>query len=68
MNDGQLDGALLAVMLILPISALVARRLPLGEAVKMALAWVAIFGFLFVVVALWQRAAGAGSILGTIFQ
>ena len=68
MNDGQLEGVLLAVMLILPISALVARRLPLGEAVKMALAWVAIFGFLFVIVALWQWAMGTGLILGAVLR
>lgn len=34
------------LVLILPVSALVARRLPVGDAVKMALAWVAIFAVL----------------------
>lgn len=33
-----------AVALILPISALVARRIPAGTLVKMVLIWVAIFG------------------------
>lgn len=47
---------LLALMLILPVSALVARRLPLGATVKLALAWVAIFALLFALVALWQGA------------
>ena len=63
-----MDVVYLALMLILPISALAARRLPLGETVKMALAWVAIFGVLFIVVSLWQGAMGAGSAFGGIFQ
>ncbi|CAN5270241.1 hypothetical protein BH10PSE15_BH10PSE15_08920 [soil metagenome] len=50
-----------AVMLVLPISALVARRLPIGEILKMALAWLAIFSFLFLVVEAWQEAAGVGA-------
>ncbi|AOH85096.1 hypothetical protein AWL63_15165 [Sphingomonas panacis] len=49
------------VMLVLPISALVARRLPVGEVVKMALAWLAIFLLLFCVVAAWQEAMGVGA-------
>ncbi len=36
--------ALYALMLLLPLSALASRRVPLGRTVKMALAWVAIFG------------------------
>ncbi|WBH16579.1 retropepsin-like aspartic protease family protein [Sphingomonas radiodurans] len=42
MNDGA-HAAMLAIMLILPLSALIARRLPLGPTLKMAAAWVAIF-------------------------
>ncbi|WP_457353931.1 hypothetical protein [Sphingomonas sp. UYP23] len=41
------------LVLILPVSALVARPLPLGDAVKMALAWVAIFGILVLIVTLF---------------
>ena len=67
MNDDQLNGLLFMVMLILPISALAARRLPLGTTVKMALAWIAIFGGLFVLVALWQWATGTGSLLRALF-
>jgi len=44
-----------ALLLILPISALAARRLPLSSIVKLALLWVAIFTALVLVVMLWQR-------------
>ena len=50
--------------LVLVISSLVAQRLPLGKALKMAFAWIAIFGLAFVLFlfkdegrAVWQRAA-----------
>lgn len=50
------------VCVILLISSLAARRLPMGQMAKMALAWVAIFAALFVVfsfrfelVAVWER-------------
>jgi len=42
MSNGA-EIALYAVMLLLPLSALLSRRIPLGQAAKMALAWVAIF-------------------------
>jgi len=48
--------------LVLVGSSLAARRLPMGQTLKMALAWIAIFGGLFVIVALrddfgavWQK-------------
>ncbi|WP_186314020.1 hypothetical protein [Sphingomonas panaciterrae] len=34
---------LLALMLILPISALVARRLPMRQSIKLALIWIVLF-------------------------
>lgn len=34
---------LLALMLILPISALVARRLPMRRSIKLALIWIVLF-------------------------
>lgn len=68
MSGGGLDLVFLALVLILPVSALAARRLPLGETVKMALAWVAIFGVAFALVELWQGATTAGSTLGSFFQ
>lgn len=40
--------------LALVISALVARQLPMKDWVKMALAWVAIFGLVFLVIRTWQ--------------
>lgn len=38
----------------LVVSSLVARRLPMADWVKMALAWVAIFGLVFLVIRTWQ--------------
>ncbi len=38
----------------LVISSLVARRLPMTDWVKMALAWVAIFALGFLVIRTWQ--------------
>lgn len=38
----------------LVISSLVARRLPMTDWVKMALAWVAIFALVFLVIRTWQ--------------
>jgi aspartyl protease family protein len=48
-----------ALMLILPLSALAARRLPIGSTLKMALAWIAIFVVLMIVVGNWGRVAPA---------
>ena len=56
MSDGP-DFAYLLLMLILPMSALAARRLPIGSALKMALAWVAIFAVLIVAVGNLERVA-----------
>ena len=55
MNDRGFDVAYLALILILPLSALIARRLALGSTVKMALAWAAIFGVLTIIVGNWGR-------------
>lgn len=38
----------------LVLSSLLARRLPMADWVKMALAWVAIFGLVFLVIRSWQ--------------
>ncbi|MDO9367497.1 MAG: hypothetical protein Q7T68_02925 [Sphingopyxis sp.] len=40
----------------LVISSLLARRLPMADWLKMALAWVAIFGLVFLVIHTWQAA------------
>lgn len=68
MTDTALDGILYALLLILPVAALTARRLPIGATFKMALAWLAIFGTAWIVVALWQDAFAAGTTLSTIFS
>lgn len=38
----------------LVVSSLLARRLPMADWIKMALAWVAIFGLVFLVIRTWQ--------------
>lgn len=43
MTDRATDIVWYGVLLILPIAALIARRPPLGQTLKMALAWAAIF-------------------------
>lgn len=68
MNDDRLQMTFLALALILPVGALAARRMPLGDTAKMALCWVAIFALLFVLVALWQGATSAGATFGGLFQ
>ncbi len=56
MNQPQTgDIAYYLLLLILPLSALVARRLPIAQVARMTLAWVAIFGGLLAVVALATR-------------
>lgn len=42
----------------LVLSALVARRIKLADGVKMALAWVAIFGLVFLAIQAFQMARG----------
>ena len=64
MSDDSFGAVYLALLLILPMSALVARRLPIAATLKLALAWVAVFGMLFVLIALWQSATGTGSMPG----
>ena len=41
----------------LVLSSLLARRLPMKDWAKMALAWIAIFGLVFLVVRTWQMMA-----------
>jgi len=67
MND-RADALYYLLWLILPISALAARRIPMKDSFKMALAWIAIFLTLFIVVALWQQASGVGGALGGLFR
>ena len=49
MNQDQAPNILyLALWLVLVVSALASRRLPVGKVIRMALAWVAIFATMFV--------------------
>ncbi|PAX09592.1 retropepsin-like aspartic protease family protein [Sphingomonas lenta] len=45
----------LALMLLLPLSALIARRPPLGQTVKFALAWIAVFAVGLLLVSQFDR-------------
>lgn len=62
MNDRAADILFYGVMLILPLSALVARRVPMGQTVKMALAWIAIFAVGLVLVGQRDRLSGLTSL------
>lgn len=67
MNDQSSDVIYYLLILLLPLSALMARRLPIKDVFKMALAWVAIFGVAFLLVMLWQQATGTGAAIGSLF-
>jgi aspartyl protease family protein len=67
MSDQPMDSVYYLLLLVLPIAALMARRIPMRDGFKMALAWVAIFGVAYVLVALWQQSTGTGAALGKLF-
>lgn len=54
-GDTGFSAAMLALMLILPLSALLARRLPVGSTLKMAAAWAAIFAVALLAVTAARR-------------
>jgi aspartyl protease family protein len=54
-ENTTMNAILYALILILPLSALIARRLPIGQAAKMALAWTAIFALLLLLVGQRER-------------
>ena len=67
MNDTGANALFLALLLILPLASLVARRLPLRSVVRMALAWIAIFAVALVIIAgRHQLAAGWSAITRTV--
>jgi aspartyl protease family protein len=68
MTDRTADLLYFSLILILPLSALIARRVPMKNTLKMAVAWVAIFVALFLLVVGWQRVTGLGTQLGLFFQ
>lgn len=62
--DTAVQALFLALLLILPLSSLIARRLPVRDVVKMIGAWIAIFALVMLVVAgrdriadMWSRVA-----------
>jgi aspartyl protease family protein len=55
MTNGAADLLFYGILLILPLAGLVARRPPLGQTLKMALAWVGIFAFGLVIASQWHR-------------
>ncbi len=57
-GDRAAQFALYAMMLILPLSALAARRLPLSQMLKMALAWIAIFAVGLLIASQRDRLSG----------
>ncbi len=59
MSDGA-HALLLVAMLVLPLSALIARRVPLNQTVKMAAIWVLLFATVAVVVTQLDRLRGGG--------
>ena len=66
MSDQTGNALIYALLLILPLSALLARRVPIGKSLRMALAWIAIFivGLLLVgqrqrILPLWDSARDA---------
>lgn len=64
MNHAQTGDVLFyALLLMLPLSSLVARRMPIGQVAKLAAAWLAIFAGLLLIVTMVTRAGfSAGSI------
>ncbi|HXH15825.1 MAG TPA: TIGR02281 family clan AA aspartic protease [Sphingomonas sp.] len=63
-GDRAAQFALYAVMLILPLSALAARRLPMKPVLKMVLAWIAIFAVGLLIASQRDRFSGLWMALG----
>lgn len=66
-SDTTANALYMVLLLVLVGSSLVARRMPLGQAVKMALAWVAIFAAAMLIVAGRHRIAAGWSALTGAF-
>ncbi len=63
MSDRAADILFYGVMLILPLAGLIARRPPLGQTLKMAVAWIAIFAIGLVLVSQREQLSGLTSLL-----
>lgn len=57
-DDSQFSALFYLLVLILPLSALFARRLPLGQVARMALMWLGIFAAGLILATLWTRNRG----------
>ncbi len=53
-----MDFVYYGLVLILPLSAMMARRIPIGRTLRMALIWIAIFGTAYIVIAQRDRLTG----------
>ena len=62
-GDRAADIAFACLLLLLPLSALIARRVPLGRTVKMAAAWLAIFAIGLLLASQRDRFAGLAGLL-----
>ena len=60
-GDRTAYGLYLVLFLVLVASSLASRRLPIGKTIKMALAWVAIFGLGFLIFSFRSDFTGLGS-------
>lgn len=63
MSDRVIDIALYGLLLLLPLSALIARRPPLGQTIRSLVAWVVIFGIGLTAVRYRDRLPDVGRLL-----
>jgi aspartyl protease family protein len=63
MTDRNIDILIYALLLLLPVSALIARRPPLGQTLRSIVAWVAIFGIGLAAVQYRDRLPDMGRLL-----
>lgn len=54
-NGDQMSALWYLLLLILPLSALIARGIPLGQTLRMALIWVGIFAAALILATFWTR-------------
>ncbi|WP_294280911.1 TIGR02281 family clan AA aspartic protease [uncultured Sphingomonas sp.] len=57
-TDRAMDIVFYGLILILPLSALLARRIPIRQTMRMALIWIGIFGAMFLIIAQRDRLTG----------
>lgn len=57
-TDRAADVVFYGLILLLPLSALLARRIPIRQTMRMALIWIGIFGAMFLIIAQRDRLTG----------